>query len=80
MFRPWSPATLAKLAHLAEAKRRADVLLQGVTGSSPVGGAISFNQKGNSQKGYKILWSFCYSKAVFLALCQKILKRPFEQK
>ena len=39
---------------------------QGVTGSSPVGGAISFNQKGNSQKDHKILWSFCYSKAVFL--------------
>ena len=39
---------------------------QGVVGSSPTGGAISFNQKGNSQKGHKILWSFCYSKAVFL--------------
>ena len=37
-----------------------------VAGSSPAGGAISFNQKGNSQKDHKILWSFCYSKAVFL--------------
>ena len=37
-----------------------------VAGSSPAGGAISFNQKGNSQKDNKILWSFCYLSAVFL--------------
>ena len=39
---------------------------QGVVGSSPTGGAIPMLQKGNSQKDHKILWSFCYSKAVFL--------------
>ena len=48
---------------------------QGVTGSSPVGGAIPMLQKGNSQKDHKILWSFCYSKAVFLnILCLAIKK------
>ena len=80
MFRPWSPATLAKLAHLAEAKRRADVLLQGVTGSSPVGGAISFNQKGNSQKGYKILWSFAILKPFFWLFVKKFLKDHLNKK
>ena len=39
---------------------------QGVVGSSPTGGAISFNQKGNSQKDHKILWPFCYLSAVSL--------------
>ena len=37
-----------------------------VAGSSPAGGAISFNQKGNSQKDHKILWSFCYLAAIFI--------------
>ena len=37
-----------------------------VAGSSPAGGAISFNQKGNSQKDHKILWSFCYLSAIFI--------------
>ena len=48
---------------------------QGVVGSSPTGGAIPMLQKGNSQKDHKILWSFCYSKAVFLnILCMAVQK------
>ena len=48
---------------------------QGVTGSSPVGGAIPMLQKGNSQKDHNILWPFCYSKTVFLnILCMAVQK------
>ena len=43
---------------------------QGVTGSSPVGGAIPMLQKGNSQKDRKILRSFCCFKAIF---CQYLV-------
>ena len=39
---------------------------RGVVSSSLTRGAISFNQKGNSQKDHKILWSFCYLSAVSL--------------
>ena len=39
------------------------------------GCAIPMLQKGNSQKDHKILWSFCYSKAVFLnILCLAVQK------
>ena len=40
--------------------------VRNLKGSKLLGGAIPMLQKGNSQKDHKILWSFCYSKAVFL--------------
>ena len=49
---------------------------RGVVSSSLTRGAIPMLQKGNSQKDHKILWSFCYSKAVFLnILCMAVQKR-----
>ena len=44
--------------------------------TNPVRGAISFNQKGNSQKDHKILWSFfAILKPFFSISCVWLLKR-----